>query len=114
MAKTLASQAKDGGSIPLARSLRNRRSPAGVQGVEMLRRILLTAVCCGLAAPASAPAAAGPMMPLQGGSGVTMPGLSDSYLAVRDGHETQIDRRHRDDWSIGAKTTLPGHLGVPA
>jgi hypothetical protein len=80
----------------------------------MLRRVLLTAVCCGLAAPASALAVAGPMMPLQGGSGVTMPGLGDSYLAVRSGHDTEIDRMQRDHWSIQAKIVLRGHLGVPA
>src|SRR4051794_9707079 len=113
MAKTLASQAKDGGSIPLARSVPEPPPLLGVYRVEMLRRVLVTAVCCGLAAPASAGAAGGPVPPVQGGSGVTMPGLDRSYVAVRHGRDTEIDRIKQAHWTVEDKTVVRGHVGIP-
>src|SRR3954468_7066535 len=114
MAKTLASQAKDGGSIPLARSVSgNRRPPAVVEAVEMLRRVLITAVCCGLATPASALASAGPVPPVQGGSGVTMPNVDFAYVAVRDGADTRIDRMRKKDWKSAGTKLVRGRVGIP-
>ena len=50
-------------------------------------RRLLGIACCGLglAAPAGAAAAGGPVPPLQGGAGVTVPGADVRYVAMSTG-----------------------------
>src|SRR3954447_8088962 len=113
MAKTLASQAKDGGSIPLARSFREPPRRRGCKGGVMLRTLLLTMVCGGLAAPAGALASGGPVFPVQGGSGVTAPGLGASFVAVKEGRDTRIDRLSANGSKVEAERRLPGRLGVP-
>src|SRR3954469_13796447 len=113
MAKTLASQAKDGGSIPLARSFREPPRGQGCKGVVTLRTLILTLVCWGLAAPAGALAAGGPVFPVQGGAGVTMPGLGDRFVAVKEGRDTRIDRLSADGANVERTRLLPGRLGVP-
>src|SRR4051812_48187206 len=113
MAKTLASQAKDGGSIPLARSSAEPPRRRGCKGGVMLRTLLLPVVCWGLAAPAAALASGGPVFPVQGGSGVTAPGLHGRFVAVKVGRDTQIDRLSADGSKVEATRRLPGRLGVP-
>lgn len=77
----------------------------------MLRRLLLTIACWGLATPACALAAGGPVMPVQGGNGVTMPGLPSSFTAVKLGRDTQIERMRGS--GVDATRMLPGRLGIP-
>src|SRR4051794_2548565 len=113
MAKTLASQAKDGGSIPLARSFREPPRRQGCKGVVTLRTLILTMVCWGLAAPAGALASGGPVFPVQGGAGVTMPGLADRFVAVKAGRDTQLDRMSAGDAKVEKARLLHGRLGVP-
>jgi hypothetical protein len=77
----------------------------------MLRRLLLLIACWALATPAGALAAAGPVMPVQGGIGVSMPGLPVTFVAMQEGRDTRVDRQHGGD--IEQSRTLHGRLGVP-
>jgi hypothetical protein len=77
----------------------------------MLRPLLLTIAAGFAATPAGALASGGPVMPLQGGSGVTMPGLPMSFVAAKEGRDTRIDRMR--DGDVDATRTLSGRLGVP-
>jgi hypothetical protein len=77
----------------------------------MLRRLLLTIACWGLATPAGALASGGPVMPVQGGNGVTMPGLPSSFTAVEQGRDTRVDRMRGSD--VEATRMLHGRLGIP-
>jgi hypothetical protein len=79
--------------------------------MSTLRRLLPLIACWGLATPASALAVGGPIQPVQGGAGVTMPGVSASFVAMRAGRETRIDRMRAG--TVEASRLLPGHLGVP-
>src|SRR4051812_30751882 len=112
MAKTLASQAKDGGSIPLARFSREPPGRHGGKGVMRLRTLVATMVCWGLAAPAGALAVGGPVFPVQGGAGVTAPGLGERFVAVKQGRDTRIDRMSADG-AVERTRRLHGRLGVP-
>jgi hypothetical protein len=78
-----------------------------------MRRLLI--VCCGLglAIPASAAAAGGPISPQQGGAGATAPGGDVAYIAVGAGHRTVIERVRRAGGAVDRFTSLPGSLGIP-
>jgi hypothetical protein len=78
-----------------------------------MRRLLI--VCCGLglALPASAAGAGGPVSPLQGGAGVTAPGGDVAYMALGAGHRTVIERVRRAGGAVDRFTSLPGSFGVP-
>jgi hypothetical protein len=80
-----------------------------------MRRWLLVGGCVGaLAAPAGAGAAGGPVMPLQGGPGVTVPATAARYVAVGAGHETIVEQVLRGDGGVGRTRVLDGVWGVPA
>src|SRR3954463_5908988 len=113
MAKTLASQAKDGGSIPLARSSREPPRHAGCRGGVMRKRLLLTVMCLGLAVPATARASGGPVFPVQGRSGVPSLDGKVAFVAVAHGRGTQIDRIDTKGWDIVSTAMIRGRVGVP-
>jgi hypothetical protein len=80
-----------------------------------MRRWLLVGGCVGaLVAPASARAAGGPVGPVQGGPGVTVPASAARYVAVGAGHETIVEQVLRGAGGIGRTRTLDGVWGVPA
>jgi hypothetical protein len=80
-----------------------------------MRRWLILSGCVGaLAAPASAGAAGGPVMPVQGGRGVTVPATAARYVAVGAGHETIVEQVLRGEGGVGRSRALHGAWGVPA
>jgi hypothetical protein len=79
----------------------------------MRKRLLLTMVCLGLAAPAGARASGGPVFPLQGGSGVPSLDGKLAFVAVKQGRDTQIDRIDTKGWDIVSTATIRGRVGVP-
>jgi hypothetical protein len=80
-----------------------------------MRRWLLVSGCVGaLAAPAGAAAAGGPVLPMQGGPGVTVPPAAARYVAVGAGHETVVEQVLRGSAGIGRTRALDGTWGVPA
>jgi hypothetical protein len=80
-----------------------------------MRRWLLLGWCVGmLAAPAGAQAAGGPVAPLQGNPGVTVPAAGARYVAVHAGHETVVEQVRSGGGRIARTRTLDGVWGVPA
>src|SRR3954454_11852310 len=80
-----------------------------------MRRWLILSGCVGaLAAPAGAWAAGGPVMPVQGGPGVTVPATAARYVAVGAGHETIVEQVLRGEGGVGRTRVLDGVWGVPA
>jgi hypothetical protein len=77
----------------------------------MRRRLLWLIACWGLATPTGALAAGGPVAPVQGGAGVTMPGLPTRFVALKHGPDTQVARLR--DGNVEATRRLRGRLGVP-
>src|SRR3954451_2353308 len=76
-----------------------------------MRRVLLLTACWGLALPAGALAAGGPVPMVMGGAGATAPGARARYVTVRAGHDTRLERR--SGGKVVATRTLPGRVGVP-
>jgi hypothetical protein len=78
-----------------------------------MRRLLVIGsfVLC-LAAPA-AHAAGGPVQPVQGGAGVSTPGGSLSYVAVRAGHDTVLQRIRRSTGFVERSRLVRGPYGIP-
>src|SRR4051794_22230846 len=80
-----------------------------------MRRWLILSGCVGaLAAPAGAGAAGGPVMPVQGGPGVTVPATAARYVAVGAGHETIVEQVLPGEGGVGRSRVLDGVWGVPA
>src|SRR4051795_10568322 len=80
-----------------------------------MRRWLILSGCVGaLAAPAGAGAAGGPVMPVQGGPGVTVPASAARYVAVGAGHETVVEQVLHGERGVGRTRVLDGVWGVPA
>jgi hypothetical protein len=79
----------------------------------MVRRLLVLTIACWGVAPAHALAAGGPVPPVYGGSGVTMPGLPSSFVAVKQGRDTRIERVGNDTGDVQATRTVRGHVGIP-
>jgi MYXO-CTERM domain-containing protein len=78
-----------------------------------MRRLLLIATCIlGVGAP-TAHAAGGPVPPVQGGAGVSAPGSSLAYIAVRAGHDTVLQRVRRADGVVERSRLIRGAYGVP-
>jgi hypothetical protein len=78
-----------------------------------MRRLVIIGACIlGAAAPA-AHAAGGPVPPVQGGAGVSPPGSSLNYVAVRAGHDTVMQRVRRDDGVVERSRLIRGAYGVP-
>jgi hypothetical protein len=78
-----------------------------------MRRLLLIGsfVLC-VAAPA-AHAAGGPVPPVQGGTGVSAPGGSLNYVAVRAGRDTVLQRVRRATGFIERSRSIRGAYGIP-
>jgi hypothetical protein len=78
-----------------------------------MRRLLLIGsfVLC-VAAPA-AHAAGGPVPPVQGGAGVSAPGSSVNYVAVRTGHDTVLQRVRRATGFVERSRSIRGAYGIP-
>src|SRR4051812_42469665 len=78
-----------------------------------MRRWLIVSGCVGaLAAPAGAGAAGGPVMPVQGGPGVTVPATAARFVALGAGHETIVEQVLPG--GVGRTRVLDGVWGVPA
>jgi hypothetical protein len=78
-----------------------------------MRRLVLIATCIlGVGVP-TAHAAGGPVPPVQGGAGVSAPGSSLAYIAVRAGHDTVLQRVRRADGVVERSRLIRGSYGVP-
>jgi len=76
--------------------------------------LICAAAALALAAPAGARAAGGPVPPLQGGAGVSVPGGPDSFIAVSGGLDTTVVMRiRRDGVAVERTRRLSGAYGVP-
>jgi MYXO-CTERM domain-containing protein len=78
-----------------------------------MRRLLLLATCILGVGAATAHAAGGPVPPVQGGAGVSAPGSSLAYIAVRAGHNTVLQRVRRADGVVERSRLIHGSYGVP-
>jgi MYXO-CTERM domain-containing protein len=78
-----------------------------------MRRLLLLATCILGVGAATAHAAGGPVPPAQGGAGVSAPGSSVAYIAVRAGHDTLLQRVRRGDGVVERSRLIRGSYGVP-
>jgi hypothetical protein len=78
-----------------------------------MRRLLVIATCILGAAATAAHAAGGPVPPVQGGAGVSAPGGSLNYVAVRAGHDTVLQRIRREDGVVERSRLIRGAFGVP-
>jgi hypothetical protein len=76
-------------------------------------RRLLVLVCCGLglAVPAAADGAGGPVPPQQGGAGVSAGGLN--YVAIAIGRSTLVERVSRGTGAVERSRVIEGTFGVP-
>jgi hypothetical protein len=66
-----------------------------------------------MVAPASALGAGGPVPPLQGGSGIKVPGSPFRYVAVAAGRETVIKRLGADGARAATAIRVSGRYGIP-
>ena len=79
-----------------------------------MRRALVIAACgAGLLAPGNASAAGGPVPPVQGGAGATMPGSPVNYVAIVTGRDTLVQRVRRDGGTVERYRRMHGTYGVP-
>jgi hypothetical protein len=78
-----------------------------------MRRLLFLATCILGVGAATAHAAGGPVPPVQGGAGVSAPGSSVAYIAVRAGHDTVLQRVRRADGVVERSRLIRGSYGVP-
>jgi hypothetical protein len=78
-----------------------------------MRRLLLLATCILGVGAATAHAAGGPVPPVQGGAGVSAPGSSLAYIAVRAGGDTVLQRVRRADGVVERSRLIRGSYGVP-
>ena len=78
-----------------------------------MRRLLWIVCGLGLALPACAIAAGGPISPQQGGAGASAPGGDLTYIAVGAGHRTVIESVRRAGGAVDRFTILRGSLGIP-
>jgi hypothetical protein len=77
-----------------------------------MRRTLLVVGALGLAMPAGANAAGGPVQPVQGGAGISAPGHpSTAYVAIATGRSTVVERLRGN--RVERYRTVGGSYGVP-
>ncbi len=76
-------------------------------------RRLLAVVICGLALPAGAQAAGGPVPPQQYGRGATAPGGDYSFHALGAGRNTVLAKIWSPGLEVQRSTLLRGHWGIP-
>jgi len=79
----------------------------------MRRAVLITLSALGLVAPASALASGGPVPAVQGGSGVSAPGRHVTFIALRHGRGTLVERINHARGPVQASRFLAGAFGVP-
>ena len=77
-----------------------------------MRPLLLSCLVLGVAA-AGAQAAGGPVAPVQGGAGVSPPGSSLNWVAIRAGHDTVVQRVRSDSGFVERSRPIAGAWGVP-
>jgi hypothetical protein len=77
-----------------------------------MRRLVAVAIC-GLALPAGAQAAGGPVPPQQYGKGATAPGLAYGYHALGAGPKTLLAKVWRTGPEVQRTALLRGRWGVP-
>jgi hypothetical protein len=75
-------------------------------------RLALAICVAALVAPASALAAGGPVPPVQGGSGVTVPGDAGRYVALAAGRDTLVVRIRTGSGIVDGTRRLRGSFGV--
>jgi hypothetical protein len=80
-----------------------------------MRRLLLIVCCCGvgLAMPAIADGAGGPVPPMQAGAGASAPGGQFTYVTMPQGRSTLVERIRRDGGAVDSWRTIAGRFGVP-
>jgi hypothetical protein len=77
-----------------------------------MRRLLVIVLCgLGLAAPAAADGAGGPVPPQQGGAGVSTGSVN--FVAISTGHSTLVERVARGTGTVERFRTIDGSYGVP-
>jgi hypothetical protein len=81
----------------------------------MRRAAVITLSVCGLGlvAPGIGRAAGGPVLPVVGSEGITVPGSPFRFAALPAGKDTRIERLRRDDGTVTGRALLHGHFGVP-
>jgi hypothetical protein len=77
-----------------------------------MRPLLVSCVLLGLVAPA-AHAAGGPVLPVQGGAGVSAARSSLNYVAVRAGSDTVLQRVRRATGFVERSRVISGSYGIP-
>jgi hypothetical protein len=78
-----------------------------------MRRLVVIGTCILGMAAAAAHAAGGPVPPVEGGAGVSAPGGSVNYVAVRAGHGTVLERVRRGSGVVERSRLIHGAYGVP-
>src|SRR5436305_5548032 len=79
-----------------------------------MRRAMLITLCgVALVAPAGALAAGAPVLAVQGGSGVSAPEGTYSFIALRSARGTLVERVRHAGGSVEDSTVLAGAFGVP-
>lgn len=73
----------------------------------------IAALGLALAAPAAALGDGGPVLPVQGGNGITVPGNPSRYVAVAAGRDTMIKRLQAGGGQTEAPIRVRGHYGIP-
>jgi hypothetical protein len=76
-----------------------------------MRRLVAVAMC-GLAWPAAAHAAGGPVPAFQGGTGATAPGWNSTYQALGAGSRTLVAQIIRGSGEVRAQRLVRGNFGV--
>jgi hypothetical protein len=78
----------------------------------MRRLLVLCTSFLGLAAP-GAHAAGGPVPPVQGHAGVSAPGSSLNWVALRAGHDTVLQRVRSNTGFVERSRVIRGSYGIP-
>ena len=79
----------------------------------MRRSVVLTSLVLGLAAPAEALAAGGPVPPVQGHNGIGLPGSSTRFIASPAGWHTVLERVTGNPRRVRARLLISGRYGIP-
>jgi hypothetical protein len=79
----------------------------------MRRCITLTSFVLGLAAPAAALAAGGPVPPVQGHGGIGLAGSDIRLIAAPAGRNTVVQRVTTSPWRVQSRLRVSGRYGIP-
>jgi hypothetical protein len=79
-----------------------------------MKRVLAIVGCgLGVALPANALGVGGPVLPVQGGTGVSAAGGAVSFVALGTGRDTVVERVDTASGKVMLARQLPGSFGVP-